>query len=60
MIVFVLTLSPGVFSQTDVDMRLYSAAVFTVMKTDRGVMKHAEAAETERIYSAVKTFGLDQ
>ncbi|KAM8733807.1 signal-regulatory protein beta-2-like [Acanthopagrus schlegelii] len=46
--------------QTDVDMRLYSAAVFTVMKTDRGVMKHAEAAETERIYSAVKTFGLDQ
>ena len=55
-----LTLSSGVFSQTDVDMRLYSAVVFTVMKTDRGVMKHAEAAETERIYSAVKTFGLDQ
>uniref|UniRef100_A0A671XXM1 Ig-like domain-containing protein n=1 Tax=Sparus aurata TaxID=8175 RepID=A0A671XXM1_SPAAU len=46
--------------QRDVDMRLYSAVVFTVMKTDRGVMKHAEAAETERIYTAVKTFGLDQ
>uniref|UniRef100_A0A671Y4E8 Ig-like domain-containing protein n=1 Tax=Sparus aurata TaxID=8175 RepID=A0A671Y4E8_SPAAU len=40
--------------------RLYSAVVFTVMKTDRGVMKHAEAAETERIYTAVKAFGLDQ
>ncbi|XP_030252155.1 uncharacterized protein LOC115568734 [Sparus aurata] len=46
--------------QRDVDMRLYSAVVFTVMKTDRGVMKHAEAAETERIYTAVKAFGLDQ
>ena len=59
MIVF-LTLSSGVFSQRDDDMRLYSAVVFTVMKTDRGVMKHAEAAETGRIYTAVKAFGLDQ
>uniref|UniRef100_A0A671Y0N0 Ig-like domain-containing protein n=1 Tax=Sparus aurata TaxID=8175 RepID=A0A671Y0N0_SPAAU len=49
-----------VIKQRDDDMRLYSAVVFTVMKTDRGVMKHAEAAETERIYTAVKAFGLDQ
>ncbi|XP_073343804.1 uncharacterized protein [Pagrus major] len=45
--------------QRDVDMRLYSAVVFTMMKTDRGAMKHAGAAERERIYTAVKAFGLD-
>ncbi|XP_073343175.1 uncharacterized protein [Pagrus major] len=45
--------------QRDVDMRLYSVVVFTMMKTDRGAMKHAGAAERERIYTAVKAFGLD-
>nr|AFK25807.1 immunoglobulin superfamily protein [Sciaenops ocellatus] len=45
--------------QRDEDMKVYSAVVFTVMKTDRGAIKDAKAAERERIYAAVKTFGLD-
>ncbi|XP_027132450.1 uncharacterized protein LOC104939274 [Larimichthys crocea] len=45
--------------QRDEDLWVYSAVVFTVMKTDRGALKDAKAAERERIYAAVKTFGLD-
>ncbi|XP_027141783.1 uncharacterized protein LOC109138837 isoform X1 [Larimichthys crocea] len=45
--------------QSDEDLWVYSAVVFTVMKTDRGAIKDAKAAERERIYTAFKTFGLD-
>ena len=46
-------------SQRDDDMCVYSGVVFTMMKTDRGAIKDATAAERERIYAAVKAFGLD-
>ncbi|XP_074505350.1 uncharacterized protein LOC141775659 isoform X1 [Sebastes fasciatus] len=38
---------------------IYSTVVFTVMETGRGGKKDAKAAERERIYAAVKAFGLD-
>ncbi|XP_074529766.1 uncharacterized protein LOC141793175 [Halichoeres trimaculatus] len=37
---------------------VYSAAIFTMMK--KGAVKGAGAAEKERIYAAVKAFGLDK
>ncbi|XP_030594394.1 uncharacterized protein LOC115786407 isoform X2 [Archocentrus centrarchus] len=37
----------------------YSTAIFAMMETDKGATKHAKAAERERIYTAVKAFGLD-
>uniref|UniRef100_A0A4W6FAV9 Ig-like domain-containing protein n=1 Tax=Lates calcarifer TaxID=8187 RepID=A0A4W6FAV9_LATCA len=40
------------------DMSVYSAVVFTIMKADGGAIKDEKAAETERIYAAVKAFGL--
>ncbi|XP_044061708.1 signal-regulatory protein beta-2-like isoform X2 [Siniperca chuatsi] len=43
----------------DEDTWVYSAVVFTVMKTDSGSIKDGKAAERERIYAAVKAFGLD-
>ncbi|XP_044061709.1 uncharacterized protein LOC122880529 [Siniperca chuatsi] len=43
----------------DEDTWVYSAVVFTVMKTDSGAIKDGKAAERERIYAAVKAFGLD-
>ncbi|XP_027132800.1 uncharacterized protein LOC109138843 [Larimichthys crocea] len=45
--------------QRDEGLWVYSTVVFTVMKTDRDIIKDAKAAERERIYAAVKTFGLD-
>ncbi|XP_051275436.1 signal-regulatory protein beta-2-like [Dicentrarchus labrax] len=45
--------------QRNEDVQVYSAVVFTMMKTDRGAIKDAKAAERERIYTAVKAFGLD-
>ncbi|XP_030000534.1 uncharacterized protein LOC115426578 [Sphaeramia orbicularis] len=40
------------------DTWVYSAVVFTTI-TDRDVMKNGKAAERQRIYAAVKAFGLD-
>ncbi|XP_051275435.1 signal-regulatory protein beta-2-like isoform X4 [Dicentrarchus labrax] len=40
--------------QRNEDMQVYSAVVFTMMKT---AIKDAKAAERERIYTAVKAFG---
>ncbi|KAL7394656.1 hypothetical protein ABVT39_001381 [Epinephelus coioides] len=45
--------------QRDEDTQVYSAVVFTVMKTGSGAIKDSRAAETQRIYAAVKAFGLD-
>ncbi|XP_049442819.1 signal-regulatory protein beta-2-like isoform X2 [Epinephelus fuscoguttatus] len=45
--------------QRDVDTQVYSAVVFTVMKTGSGAIKDSRAAERQRIYAAVKAFGLD-
>ncbi|XP_051810416.1 uncharacterized protein LOC110968794 [Acanthochromis polyacanthus] len=45
--------------QKDLDTWIYSAVTFTVVKTDSGAIKEAKAAERERIYTAVKAFGLD-
>ncbi|CAI5652866.1 unnamed protein product [Oreochromis niloticus] len=39
------------------DVWFYSAAVFAMMRTDRGAT--TDAAERERLYTAVKAFGLD-
>ena len=39
--------------------QVYSAVVFTAMDSGGGRMRDAKAAETERIYAAVKTFGLN-
>ncbi|KAI3351518.1 hypothetical protein L3Q82_020373 [Scortum barcoo] len=44
----------------DEDRQIYSAVVFVMMKTDSGAISDAKAAERERIYAAVKAFGLDQ
>ncbi|XP_054453689.1 uncharacterized protein LOC129090174 isoform X2 [Anoplopoma fimbria] len=41
------------------DRWIYSTVVFTVMKTGSDGTRDAKAAERERIYSAVKAFGLD-
>lgn len=38
---------------------VYSAAVFTMMKTGSGGTRDANAVDRERIYAAVKAFGLD-
>ncbi|KAI3351107.1 hypothetical protein L3Q82_005671 [Scortum barcoo] len=43
----------------DEDRQIYSAVVFVMMKTDSGAISDAKAAERERIYAAVKDFGLD-
>ncbi|XP_031159117.1 uncharacterized protein LOC116052501 [Sander lucioperca] len=43
----------------DEDAWIYSAVVFTVMKTGSGGTRDAKAAERERIYTAVRAFGLD-
>ncbi|XP_070769861.1 signal-regulatory protein beta-2-like [Enoplosus armatus] len=43
----------------DHDTSVYSAVVFTVMKTGSGGARGAKAAERERIYAAVKAFWLD-
>ncbi|XP_049897830.1 uncharacterized protein LOC126388653 [Epinephelus moara] len=43
----------------DEDTQVYSAVVFTVMKTGSGAIKDSRAAERQRIYAAVKAFGLD-
>ncbi|GAA6236228.1 uncharacterized protein LOC108894468 [Lates japonicus] len=40
------------------DMLVYSAVVFTMMKNG-GPIKDAKAAKRERIYAAVKAFGVD-
>ncbi|XP_070769865.1 uncharacterized protein [Enoplosus armatus] len=45
--------------QRDHDTSVYSAVVFTVMKTSSGGARGAKAAERERIYAAVKAFWLD-
>ncbi|XP_059202920.1 uncharacterized protein LOC131982315 [Centropristis striata] len=45
--------------QRDLDAQFYSAVVFTVMKTGCDAMKEKNAAERQRIYAAVKAFGLD-
>ncbi|XP_023145166.3 uncharacterized protein LOC111581276 [Amphiprion ocellaris] len=44
--------------QKDLDTWIYSAVTFTMVKTDSAI-KEAKAAERERIYTAVKAFGLD-
>ncbi|KAI3351119.1 hypothetical protein L3Q82_005684 [Scortum barcoo] len=43
----------------DEDRQIYSAVLFVMMKTDSGAISDAKAAERERIYAAVKAFGLD-
>ncbi|XP_023253957.1 uncharacterized protein LOC111648332 isoform X2 [Seriola lalandi dorsalis] len=43
----------------DEDTWLYSAVVFTMMKTASCEIQDATSAERERIYAAVKAFGLD-
>ncbi|KAL7395818.1 hypothetical protein ABVT39_023965 [Epinephelus coioides] len=43
--------------QRDEDTQVYSAVVFTVMKTGSGAIK--DSKERQRIYAAVKAFGLD-
>uniref|UniRef100_A0A4W6F945 Ig-like domain-containing protein n=1 Tax=Lates calcarifer TaxID=8187 RepID=A0A4W6F945_LATCA len=55
---FFASLSSSIFSQRHGDMSVYSAVVFTIMKADGGAIKDEKAAETERIYAAVKAFGL--
>ncbi|XP_018549244.2 uncharacterized protein LOC108895063 [Lates calcarifer] len=42
------------------DMSVYSAVVFTMIKAGGGAIKDGKAAERERIYAAVKAFGLNQ
>ncbi|XP_023145142.3 uncharacterized protein LOC111581258 [Amphiprion ocellaris] len=44
--------------QKDLDTWIYSAVTFTMVKADSAI-KEAKAAERERIYTAVKAFGLD-
>ncbi|XP_045887124.1 uncharacterized protein LOC123958012 [Micropterus dolomieu] len=44
--------------QRNKDTWIYSAVVFAMMKAD-GAIKDAKTAEKERIYAAVKAFGLD-
>uniref|UniRef100_A0A672IR82 Ig-like domain-containing protein n=1 Tax=Salarias fasciatus TaxID=181472 RepID=A0A672IR82_SALFA len=39
---------------------IYSAAVFTIMKHRKGSNRLQKAAEREKIFTAVKAFGLDQ
>uniref|UniRef100_A0A4W6F9E5 Ig-like domain-containing protein n=1 Tax=Lates calcarifer TaxID=8187 RepID=A0A4W6F9E5_LATCA len=55
-----LTLSSSIFSQRHGDMSVYSAVVFTMIKAGGGAIKDGKAAERERIYAAVKAFGLNQ
>ncbi|XP_026214199.1 signal-regulatory protein beta-2-like [Anabas testudineus] len=45
--------------RSQLDTLMYSAVIFTVRKTDSVAMKKGKAAETERIYAAVKAFGLN-
>ncbi|XP_067454488.1 uncharacterized protein [Thunnus thynnus] len=45
--------------QRDEDSWMYSAAVFTMMKPRSGGVRDAKALEKERLYAAVKAFGLD-
>lgn len=46
-------------NQRDKDMCCYSAALFTVIKADKGDVLDANAAERRRIFTAVKAFGLN-
>lgn len=39
-------------------MSVYSAVIFTMMKTENGAVKTAKAAERQRIYA--EAFGLDE
>lgn len=41
-------------------MWVYTAVIFTLMKSDNGRDEAAKAEERERIYTAVKAFGLQQ
>ncbi|XP_059202699.1 uncharacterized protein LOC131982139 [Centropristis striata] len=45
--------------QREEEAQFYSAVVFTVMKTGCDATKEKNASERQRIYAAVKTFGLD-
>ncbi|XP_029971894.1 immunoglobulin superfamily member 2-like [Salarias fasciatus] len=46
--------------QNDEATWIYSAAVFTIMKHRKGSNRLQKAAEREKIFTAVKAFGLDQ
>ncbi|XP_071314408.1 uncharacterized protein [Trachinotus anak] len=46
--------------QRDEDTWVYSAAIFTMMKTGSRALEDGKAADRERIQAAVKTFGLEQ
>ncbi|XP_075336847.1 uncharacterized protein LOC142397382 [Odontesthes bonariensis] len=45
--------------KSEEDRRIYSAAFFTVIKPGSGGRRDAQAGEKQRIYAAVKAFGLD-
>nr|XP_020463148.1 uncharacterized protein LOC109964294 [Monopterus albus] len=45
--------------KTGEDMRVYSAVVFTMLKTGSAGMRNPNVTDRERIYAAVKAFGLD-
>ncbi len=47
------------FPQRNEDTRIYSAVVFNMMKSGSGGKKDVRAADRERIYAAIKAFGLD-
>lgn len=47
-----------IFSQRDEDTWVYSAVIFTTMKTGSGRTRDAKAAERERIYASVKALGV--
>lgn len=47
------------FPQRDKDTWIYSAAVFTMMKTGSGGVRDPKAVDRERIYAAIKAFGLN-
>uniref|UniRef100_A0A3B4TCU7 Ig-like domain-containing protein n=1 Tax=Seriola dumerili TaxID=41447 RepID=A0A3B4TCU7_SERDU len=47
------------FPQRDEDKWIYSAVVFTMMKTGSGGTRDAKTKGRERTYAAVKAFGLD-
>ncbi|XP_030594531.1 signal-regulatory protein beta-2-like [Archocentrus centrarchus] len=45
--------------QQNKDTWMFSAAVFTLMKADRGVLKDGTTVERQQIYTACKALGLD-
>ncbi|XP_072251378.1 uncharacterized protein [Leuresthes tenuis] len=45
--------------KSEMDRRIYSAAVFTVIKPASGGRRDAQVGEKQRIYAAVKAFGLE-